>query len=117
MKAFIRSRAERMPEGVYHRTLKAEAEVIDGDVGNLLYDLAIHRYILQRVVDALWDLEEIPEKDQAHQMFYGMLRVYGFRAHAARNIYNTAIALVKSVKSNEGSKPTIKKLSTRPSRC
>jgi len=46
-------------------------------------------------------------------MFYEMLRVYGFRAHVARNIYNTAIALVKSVKNNEGSKPTVKKLSAR----
>jgi len=93
--------------------LKAEAEVVDGDIGDLLYDLAIHRYVLQRVVDALWDLGEIPKKDQAHQMFYGMLRVYGFRAHVVRNIYNTAIALVKSVKSNEGSKPAVKKLSAR----
>jgi len=113
MKAFIRSRVGRMPEGVYPRALKAEAEVVDGDIGDLLYDLAIHRYVLQRVVDALWDLEEIPEKDQAHQMFYEILREYGFRAHAARNIYNTAIALVKSVKNNEGSKPVIKKLFTR----
>jgi len=33
MKAFIRSRVGRMPEGVYPRTLKAEAEVVDGDIG------------------------------------------------------------------------------------
>jgi len=109
MKAFIRSRAERMPEGAYHKTLKAEAEVVDGDIGDLLWDLVMYRYVLQKVIDALWDLEEIPKKDQAHQMFYEMLRVYGFRAHVVRNIYNTAIALVKSAKSNEGSKPTVKK--------
>jgi len=113
MKAFIHPRAGWMPEGVYHRTLKAEAEVVDGDIGDLLHDLAIHRYVLQKVIDALWDLEEIPKKDQAHQMFYGMLREYGFRAHAARNIYNTAIALVKSTKNNGGSKPAVKKLFTR----
>jgi len=49
MKAFIRSRVGRMPEGAYHRALKAEAEVLDGDIGDLLYDLAIHRYVLQRL--------------------------------------------------------------------
>jgi len=113
MKAFIRSRVGRMPEGVYPRALKAEAEVVDGDIGSLLWDLVIYRYVLQRVVDALWELDVVPEKSQAHQMLYEMLRVYGFRAHVVRNIYNTAIALVKSVKSNEGSKPIVKKLFTR----
>jgi len=46
-------------------------------------------------------------------MFYNMLRSYGFRAHVARNIYNTAIALVESAKSNRGSKPIVKKLTAR----
>jgi len=113
MKASIRRIARRMPEGAYHRTLKAEAEVVEGDTGGLLWDLAVYRYALQRVVDALWDLDAIPKRDQAHQMFYGMLRSYGFRAHVARNIYSTAIALVESAKGNGGSKPVIKRLSAR----
>jgi len=53
VKASIRSRVERMPEGVYHRALKAVAEVVEGDIGDLLWDLMTYRYVLQRVVDAL----------------------------------------------------------------
>jgi len=85
MKASIRSGAGQMPEGAYHRTLKAVAEAVEGDTGDLL-----------------WDLDVVPEKSQAHQMFYGMLREYGFRAHIARNIYSTAIALVESARDNSG---------------
>jgi len=35
-----------MPEGVYHRTLKAVAEVAEGDIGDLLWDLVVYRYAL-----------------------------------------------------------------------
>jgi len=113
MKAFIHRGIRWMPEGVYHRTLKAEVEVVEGDIRELLWDLAVHRYVLQRVVDALWDLDAVHKKSQAHQLFYDMLREYGFRAHVARNIYSTAIALVKSSKSNGGTKPLVKKLTAR----
>jgi len=102
-----------MPEGAYHRALKAEAEVVEGDIRDLLWDLVVYRHALQRVVDALWDLDTSPKKSQAHQMFYGILRKYGFRAHVARNIYNTAIALVESAKGNGGSKPIVRRLSVR----
>ncbi|ADM27670.1 transposase, IS605 OrfB family [Ignisphaera aggregans DSM 17230] len=102
-----------MPEGAYHRTLKAVAEVIEGDLEDLLWDLVIYRYVLQRVIDVLWDLDVVPEKSQIHQMFYNMLRGYGFRAHVARNIYSTAIALVESAKDNRGSKPIVRRLSAR----
>jgi len=102
-----------MPEGVYHRALKAVAEVVEGDIADLIWDLVFYRYVLQRVIDTLWDLDVVPEKSQAHQMFYGMLRGYGFRAHVARNIYSTAIALVESAKDNRGSKPVVRRLSAR----
>jgi len=102
-----------MPEGAYRRTLKAVAEVVEGDIGDLLWDLVVYRYALQRVIDALWDLDATPKRDQAHQMFYNMLRGYGFRAHVARNIYSTAIALVESAKANGGSKPFVRRLSAR----
>jgi putative transposase len=46
-------------------------------------------------------------------MFYNVLRGYGFRAHVARNIYEYALALVKSVRESNGSKPTLRKLSAR----
>jgi len=79
----------------------------------LLWDLVLYRYAMQRVVDALWDLDKIPSRSQAHRMFYNTLRSYGFRAHVARNIYDQALALVKAVKKNDGNKPVLRKLSAR----
>jgi len=113
MKACIHRCIRWMPEGVCHRALKAVAEVVKGDIEDLLWDLVVYRYVLQRVIDVLWDLDVVPEKSQAHQMFYGMLRSYGFRAHVAKNIYSIAIALVESAKSNRGSKPVVRRLSAR----
>ncbi len=57
MRASI-SLTREMPEGVYKRALKARAEVVEGEVNDLLWDLAVHRYALQRVIDALWDLDK-----------------------------------------------------------
>jgi len=102
-----------MPEGTYHKALKAKAEVIEGNINDLLWDLAIYKYALQRCIDALWELDRIPKKSQAHQLFYSVLRSYGFRAHVARNIYSIALALVKSAKENGGRKPVIKKMCAR----
>ncbi|MEM0035402.1 MAG: RNA-guided endonuclease TnpB family protein [Desulfurococcus sp.] len=102
-----------MPEGAYHKSLKTEAEVVDGDINDLLWDLAVHRHALQKVVDALWDLDKLPRRSQLHQMFYQMLREYGFRAHVARNIYSYALALVKAAKNSNGDKPSVRKLSAR----
>jgi len=113
MKGYIRSLAGRIPEGAYHRALKAEAEVIEGSLSNLLWDLLLYRHAVQRVVNALWDLDRVPSKSQAHQMFYQMLKSYGFRAHVARNIYGCALALVKSVRESSGGKPALRKLSAR----
>jgi putative transposase len=113
MKGFIRSLVERIPEGAYHRALKAEVEVVEGNLSDSLWDLLLYRHAMQRVVDALWDLDRVPSRSQAHQMFYNVLRGYGFRAHVARNIYEYALALVKSVRESNGSKPTLRKLSAR----
>jgi len=113
MRAFIARSARVMPEGVHYRTLKARAEVIEGNANDLLWDLAIYKYALQRCIDALWELDEVPKKSQAHQLLYPLLRSYGFRAHVARNIYSTALALAKSAKENNSSKPVVKKMSAR----
>ena len=113
MRASITCSARVMPKGVYYKALKAEVDVVKEDINNLLWDLAVHRYTLQRVVDALWELDKIPKKSQVHQLFYPLLRSYGFRAHVARNIYTTALALVKSVKENNGSKPVIRRMTAR----
>ena len=112
MRVFIHPLAWWIPEGTYYKALKAEVVVVEGDVNELLWDLAIHRHAMQRVVDALWDLDTLPRKSQLHQLFYPMLRQYGFRAHVARNIYNYALALVESARSN-GGKPKIMRLSVR----
>jgi putative transposase len=112
MRASIRL-AKRMPEGTYYKTLKAEAEIEKGSLNDLLWDLAIHRHALQKVINALWDLDKLPKKSQLHQLFYPVLKPYGFRAHVIRNIYNYALALVKASKSNSGKKPRIRKLSAR----
>jgi len=112
MKAYI-SLAREMPKGVYRRALKAEVKVIEGNANDLLWDLAVHKYVLQKVINALWELDKLPKKGQVHQLFYLMLRSYGFRAHVVRNIYKTAFALVKSARENKGSKPLIRKMSTR----
>ncbi len=113
MKAFITHQAWVMPEGTYYKALRAKAEVINGSISDLLWDLTIYRYALQKVVDALWDLDRIPKRSQLHQLFYSMLRGYGFRAHVARNIYDTALTLVKSVKTSGGSKPIIRRMTAR----
>ena len=105
--------ARWVPEGTYYRALKTEVEVIDGNVNDLLWDLTIHRHVLQKVVDALWELDRLPRKSQLHQLFYPMLRQYGFRAHVARNIYDNALAIVKSAKSNGGRKPQLRRFTAR----
>ena len=112
MRASIRL-ARRIPEGTHYRALKAEVEVVEGSINDLLWDLAMHRHALQRVVDALWDLDELPKRSQLHQLFYPMLRNYGFRAHVAKNIYNYALALVKSARSNGGKKPQVRRFTAR----
>jgi len=113
MRGSIRQLAWRIPEEAYHRALKVEAEVVEGSISDLLWDLLIYRYAMQRVVDALWDLDKVPSKAQAHQIFYNVLRSYGFRAHVVRNIYSNALALVKAVKESNGDKPVLRKLSAR----
>jgi putative transposase len=113
MKEPIRLINRRIPEGVYCRALKAEAEVVEGNLSDLLWNLMLYKYAMQRVVDALWELDKVPSRSQAHQMFYNILRSYGFRAHVIRNIYSNALALVKAVKENNGDKPVLRKLSAR----
>ena len=103
-----------LPKGAYTIALKAEAEVVEGSLSDLLWDMNVYRYVLQKVVDALWELGRLPSISQAHQMLYGVLRNdYGFRAHVAKQLYKYALALVKATKKNKGSKPAIRKLTAR----
>ena len=103
-----------LPEGRYSIALRAEAIVVEGNVNDLLWDMNVYRYAIQKVVDALWDLDELPSPGQAHQMFYKLLREnYGFRAHVAKQLYKYALAMVKSSRSNGGRKPVVRRLSVR----
>jgi hypothetical protein len=72
--------ARQIPEGRYYRALKVKAEVVESDLNDPLWDLAIYKHALQRVVDALWDLNKLPKRSQAHQMFYVILRGLGLRS-------------------------------------
>jgi putative transposase len=80
MRGSIRQLAWRIPEGVYHRALKAEAEVAEGNLNDLLWDLLLYRYAMQRVADALWDLDRVPSKAQAHRMFYNAFEELRFQS-------------------------------------
>jgi putative transposase len=113
MRGSIRQLAWRISERAYHRALKAVVEVVEGNVNDLLWDLLLYRYAMQRVVDTLWDLDKVPSRSQAHRMFYQMLKSHGFRAHVTRNIYEYALALVKATRESNGSKPTLRRLSAR----
>ena len=103
-----------LPEGAYSIALKAEAEVVDGSLKDLLWDINVYCYVLQKVVDALWELDRLPTMSQLHQLFYKMLRErYGFRAHIAKQLYKYALAIVKSARKNGGRKPVLRKLTVR----
>jgi len=113
MRAYIPRVARGMPESPYMKTLKAEAEVVGGSLDGLLLDLALYRYAIQKIIDVLWIAGAALDRKSVHRQFYKMIRSYGFRAHVARNMYKTAVALVKSARSSNGSKPELEKLSAR----
>ncbi len=101
------------PRGEKSLALKARAILVDGDLHELFAELWLARREIQRVIDALWELDKLPTLNQAHQMFYKTLRGKGFRAHQAKQMYKYALALVKAAKKNGGKKPVLKTLSVR----
>jgi len=112
MRAYIPRVARGMPEA-YMKALKAEAEVVEGSLDELLLDLALYRYTIQKIIDVLWNTGATLDRKSVHKQFYKVIRSYGFRAHVAKNMYKTAVALVKSARSNKGSKPELEKLTAR----
>ena len=102
-----------VPRGEYMLTLKAQGVLIDGSIEELREELYFTRRATQYVIDALWGLDKLPTINQAHQMFYKILRIQGFRAHQCKQIYKYALSIVKSAKNNGGRKPVLKKLSVR----
>ena len=102
-----------VPRGAYMLTLKAQGVLIEGSPEELRKELYITRRAIQYIIDCLWELDKLPTINQAHQMFYNMLREQGFRAHQAKQIYKYALSIVKSAKKNNGKKPILRKLSAR----
>jgi len=94
----------------YRLALKAEAEVSNRE--ELLWELVEYRYNLQKLVDELWSLKEIPGVGQLHAMFYDRLTdERGYRAHVTRIMYNKAASLVDSARdSGAKHKPILKRL-------
>jgi len=94
----------------YRLALKAEAETKDRE--ELLWELIEYRYTMQKLVDELWGLKELPGVGQLHAMFYDRLtRQLGYRAHVARNMYNKAASLVDSARNSGASHvPILKRL-------
>ncbi len=101
------------PRGEKTLALRARAILVEGDLYELFSELWLARKEMQRIINALWELDKLPTVSQAHQMFYRSLREKGFRAHQAKQLYKYALSLVKAARKNSGSKPTLKKLSVR----
>jgi len=86
----------------YRLALRAEVEVSSRE--ELLWELIEYRYNMQKLVDELWDLKEVPGKSQLHAMFYDRLtEERGYRAHVARNMYIKAGKTVKEAIKNGAS--------------
>ncbi len=78
-------------------TLKARGILIEGSINELREELYLTRREIQNIVDALWELDKIPNISQTHQMLYWNLRRKGFRPHQAKQIYKYARALILAV--------------------
>jgi len=94
----------------YRLALKAEVEVSNRE--ELLWELIEYRYNLQKLVDELWGLKELPGVGQLHTMFYDRLtEKRGYRAHVTRIMYNKAASLADSARESEAKhKPVLKRL-------
>jgi len=94
----------------YRLALRAEAETKERE--ELLWELVEYRYNLQKLVDELWGLKELPGKSQLHAMFYERLtKERGYRAHLARNMYKKAGKIVEqAIKNGAKHVPILKRL-------
>jgi len=94
----------------YRLALKAETETKERE--ELLWELVEYRYNMQKLVDELWDLKDVPGKSQLHAMFYDRLTEdRGYRAHVTRNMYKKAGKIVKeAIKNGASHVPIMKRL-------
>ena len=77
----------------------------------------------QFVIDEVWRecskdgrLVRVPPLKELHHRFYHVLRGQGFRGRHCSMIINRAREVLKSVKSNRGSKPVLRRLTARDDR-
>ena len=94
-------------------TARVEAVTPEGDEGLLVEFLKAYRDAVQLVVNEIWNLDRIPSNKTLHRIFYSRLRELGFRAHHVSEIYKRAREVVEATKKNNGSRPVLKKLTTR----
>jgi len=113
MNPFIPSKegmGEKRSQAKYRLALRAKVETKERE--ELLWELVEYRYNLQKLVDELWGLKELPGVGQLHAMFYDRLTdERGYRAHVTRIMYNKAASLVDSAR-DSGAKhePVLKRL-------
>jgi len=113
MNPFIPSKegmGEKRIQAKYRLALRAEVEVSNRE--ELLWELVEYRYNMQKLVDELWDLKDVPGKSQLHAIFYDRLtEEKGYRAHVTRNMYIKAGKIVKeAIKNGALHVPILKRL-------
>jgi len=101
---------EKRSQAKYRLALRAEVEVSNRE--ELLWELIEYRYNMQKLVDELWSLKEVPGKSQLHAMFYERLaKERGYRAHVTKNMYIKAGKIVKeAIKNGASHVPILKRL-------
>jgi len=102
----------RGEEPVVIEALKVRA-LPEGSCDKLLEFLRLYRDAVQLVIDRIWSINERLSKRKLHRLFYNNLVSMGFRAHHTKEIYVYAESVIKSARSKNGRKPTLRKLSAR----
>jgi len=85
----------------------------EGGYDHLLEFLRLYRDAVQMVVDRIWSINDRLSKRKLHRLFYNDLVSLGFRAHHTKEIYVYAESVVKSARSKNERKPTLRRLSAR----
>jgi len=102
----------RSEEPVVIEALRVSA-LPEGGYDHLLEFLRLYRDAIQLVIDRIWSINDRLSKKKLHKLFYSDLVSLGFRAHHTKEIYVYAESVIKSARSKNERKPTLRKLSAR----
>ncbi|MCQ5337154.1 MAG: RNA-guided endonuclease TnpB family protein [Candidatus Methanomethylicia archaeon] len=102
----------RGEEPVVIEALKMRA-LPEGSYDYLLEFLRLYRDAVQMVANKIWSINKKLSRRKLHRLFYSDLVRLGFRAHHAKEIYIYAKSIVESVRSNNGEKPVLRRLTAR----